>query len=301
MAKKNYALLLQDGKIVGVEKTRKYLSPNCLKRGRAVAWLKSMDDAIRVLANAAAGEFGPVTSREATSIEEVTQDVFLDAGEEGGVYVRDIVARLEDNRKALRDTQIKSGLPALNSPEDGKVLFGGIIPAENVKGLVTTKTQSYLGTEHGVAYVWADDLADALEALGVLAGFVSWINHADEMGVVNRPWGDRYGRFYSDIPELTAAHFMAGMSQVVRVEEKKRDRTRRLHIERGFDSINTPDEGQILYGAFVVIGGDEEWPDTEAVTVWADSGDDAEARLRKAGYTNIEDIEEVGDDGTFGM
>lgn len=301
MAKKKYALLLQDGKIMGVQKTRKYLSPDYFKRGRTAVWLGSMDDALRVLANAAAGEFGPITDREAMSIEEVTQDTFLDAGQEAIVYVRDIVARLEENRKALRETQIKSGLPTLNSPEDGKVLFGAVIAAEKVDGYALTKTQSYLGTENGVAYVWANSATEALEELGLLADSVAWVSYADEMGVVNRPWGVRYGLFYEDVPELTASLFITAATRALSNEDKSRERTRRLNIERDFDSINTPDDGQILYGAIVVIGGDEEWPDTEAVTVWADSDDDAEARLRAAGYSRIEEIEEVGADGVFGM
>lgn len=299
MTKKNYVLLLQGGKIVGVEKTFKHIH-NKPKHGRSLILLRTMDCALKALANAAAGEFGPITSREELLIESVTKDTFLDAGSEATVYVRDIVARLEEDRKALRDAQIKSGLPTRNSPEDGKVLFGAVIAAEKVNGFLITKSQEYLGTENGVAYVWADNTADALEALGLLAESASWVNFADEMGVVNRPWGERYGRFYSDIPELTAAHFMAATSRAASVEEKNRERTRRLHIERGFDSINTPDEGQMLYGAIVMS---EEYgePAMAGVTVWADSEDDAESRLKSAGYDFIENVEEVGDDGTFGM
>lgn len=303
MAKKHYEMLLQDGKIVGVGKNKKYLSHNFFKRGRTSIWLKSMDDALQVLANAAAGEFGPITAREAISIEEVTQDTFLDASPEAIVYVRDIVRRLEDNRKALRDTQIRSGLPTLNSPEDGKVLFGAIIAAEKVNGYVLTQSQPYLGTENGVAYVWANNTTDAIEELGSLEGSASWVSHADEMGVVGRPRGVRYGRLYEDIPELTANHIMS-MVEEVRVldrEDASRERTRRLNIERGFDSVNTPDDGRILYGAFVEIFDDVVGPGDMAVYVWANSDDDAETRLKSSGFAHIENIEEVGNDGMFGM
>ncbi|TPG84182.1 hypothetical protein EEL32_16835 [Brevibacillus laterosporus] len=172
MAKKHYELLIQGGKIVGVSKTFGYGPTKRLKHGRSAILLRTMEDALQALENAAAGEFVPITAHEASLIEEVTQDTFLDVGPEAVVYVEDIVARLEENRMALRDTQIRNGLPTLNSPEDG----------------------------------------------------------------------------------------------------------------------------QMLYGAFIITD-----DDSEAVVVWADSKDDAESRLRTAGYVQIEDIEEVGDDGMFGM
>lgn len=296
MAKKQYELLIQDGKIVGVSKTFGYGPIKGLNHGRSAILLRSMEDALQALENAAAGEFVPITAREASLIEEVTQDTFLDAGPEAVVYVEDIVARLEENRKALRDAQIRNGLPTLNSPEEGKVLFGAIIAANKVDGDVLTKAQSYLETENCVAYVWANSTTEAIEELGFLNDSLSWVNHVDGMGVVCRPWGVRYGRFYEDIPELTAAHFVAAATHVLGSEDASRERTRRLNIERDFDAINTPDDGQMLYGAFIMTD-----DDSEAVVVWADSEDDAESRLRTAGYVQIVDIEEVGDDGMFGM
>ncbi|MCG7319618.1 hypothetical protein [Brevibacillus laterosporus] len=296
MAKKQYELLIQDGKIVGVSKTFGYGPIKRLKHGRTAILLRTMEDALQALENAAAGEFVPITAREASLIKAVTQDTFLDAGPEAVVYVEDIVARLKENRRALRDAQIRNGLPTLNSPEEGKVLFGAIIAADKVDGDVLTRVQSYLETENCVAYVWANSTTEAIEELGFLNDSLSWVNHVDGMGAVCRPWGVRYGRFYEDIPELTAAHFVAAVTHALGSGDASRERTRRLNIERDFDAINTPDDGQMLYGAFIITD-----DNSEAVVVWADSEDDAESRLRTAGYVQIADIEEVGDDGMFGM